>query len=817
MALQLGQGHDTFPTDMFKNYLKTAFRSLLRDKSSSILNVAGLTLGITCSLVLFLLVKHLAGYDNYHANRDRIYRVVTHSDSNNGKFYTSGVPTVLPDAFRADFHEAAEVTFLSYRSNSLIKVPQKNGEDRKFQEEAGVVFAQPGFFRIFDRPLLMGNADKGLDEPREAFISRSLARKYFGREDVAGELVKYDTIEYKITGVTEDYPDNTDFPFNLMLSYATIETQREASGWNSIWSDEQCYVLLKPGESAASIEARMPAFVEKYLGKENYRNQGFALQPLRELHFDDRYGNYNYRTAPRQMLVALGVIAAFLILTACINFINLSTAEAIKRSREVGIRKSLGSSRRQLVVQFLGETSMVTVFAMLLSLGITQLVLSVLNPFMELSLSLNFSEPFLWVFIGGITIIVSLLSGLYPSLIISGFRPAQALKNQISNRSSSGYALRRSLVVVQFVISQFFIMGTIILLSQMKYFQTQELGFRKDAVLILPIPERESSGGNDGSSKMRTLREEIARLAGVEDVSLSSTPPSSGAVNATGFYFEGEEESQRKDTQVKQVDGNYVPLYDLQLIAGSNLEDMDTARGFLVNEELVRISGLTDASEIVGKRIRMWGRTLPVTGVIRDFHTVSLREPIEPTVLMNDLSGYRTMSVRLNQAELKHTVDAIKTRWESTYPEHIFDYQFLDDHIREFYDGEQRMSVVLSVFTSIAIFIGCLGLFGLATFMANQKTKEIGVRKALGASVESIILLFSKEYVKLIFIGFLVASPAVWFLMNEWLQNFAYRISIGPVVFITGLTLTLTVAVLTVGYKSFRAAIVNPIKSLRYE
>ncbi|MEX2231667.1 MAG: FtsX-like permease family protein, partial [Cyclobacteriaceae bacterium] len=750
--------------------------------------------------------------------RDRIFRVVTESDGTNGKFYTPGVPLALPDAFRQDFPEAEEVTFASYRSDAVIKVPQKDGEIKKYQEERGVVFAQPNFFRIFDRPLLIGNSDKGLDEPNEAIISRSLAKKYFGREDAVGEIVSHDTIEYKITAVMEDYPVNTDFPFGLMLSFATIKKQKDAVGWNSIWSDEQCYILLKENETPAKIETRIPGFVDKYLGKENYRHRTFSLQPLRELHFDDRYSNFNYNTAPREMLIALSVIALFLIITACINFINLITAEAIKRSKEVGIRKSLGSSRRQLIAQFLGETTLVTLLAMLLSLGITQMALSFLNPFLELPLELNFSgDTLLWVFILGITIVVSLLSGLYPSLIISGFRPVLALKNQINNRSSSGYNLRRSLVVLQFVISQFFIMGTIILLSQMNYFSSQELGFRKEAVLLIFIPEVESPQTGDGTSKVRTLREQVGQLAGVESVSLSSTPPSSGSVSGTGFYFDGEAESDRKDTQVKQIDGNYISLYAIDLIAGANLEDNDTARGFLVNEELVRVSGLERPEEIIGKRIHMWGRNLPVVGVVRDFHTVSLRERIEPTVLMNNIEGYRTLSLKVNQAQLRQIIREVKTKWEYAYPEHIFDYEFLDEHIQEFYEGEQKMSIVLTVFTSMAIFIGCLGLFGLATFMANQKTKEIGVRKAMGASVESIVLLFSKEYLKLIFIGFLLASPAVWFLMNKWLETFAYKITIGPVVFVTGLALTLLIAILTVGYKSFKAAIVNPIKSLRYE
>jgi putative ABC transport system permease protein len=801
---------------MFRNYLKTALRNLLHEKTSTFINIAGLTLGITCSLVLFLLVKHLSSFDDFHTNRDRVYRVVTESDGNSGKFYTSGVPAVLPDAFREDFSEAEEVTFLSYRANSLITLPQRDGEAKKYQEEKGVVFAQPNFFKIFDRKIIIGSAEKGLDDPNEAVISSSLAKKYFGKEDAIGEIVKFDTMEYKVTAVMEDYPANTDFPFSLMLSYVSIKKAKDANGWNSIWSDEQCYIKLKEGEQPASIEKNLQAFANKHLGK-NFDHETFTLQPLKTLHFDDRYSTFSYSTATKEMLIALGVIAAFLIITACINFINLSTAEAIKRSKEVGIRKSLGSTRGQLIAQFLGETTIVTTISMMVSIGFTQLALSFINGFMELKLALNFgSDGLLWIFIVGITIAVSLLSGLYPSLVVSSYRPAVALKNQI-NRSSSGFNLRRSLVVLQFVISQFFVIGTIVLINQMDFYQKKELGFRKDAIMLIPIPENQKSGKADGSSAMRTLREEIARLGGVEAVSLNSAPPSSGSVSGTGFYFEGQDESQRVDTQVKQVDGNYLDLFDIKLIAGKNIADLDTATGFVVNEQLVKVAGFSSPQDIIGKKIHMWGKSLPVVGVVKNFHTVSLHEPIEPTIMLNRISNYDDMAVRINPAQFKTTLAQIKSKWESTYPEFIFDYQFMDEHIREFYDSESKMSVLLGMFTSMAIFIGCLGLFGLATFMANQKTKEIGVRKALGASVESIVLLFTKEYVKLIVIGFLIAAPLAWFVMNLWLDEFAYKISLGPLIFLTGFGITLSIAIITVGYKSLKAAIVNPVDSLRYE
>jgi len=803
---------------MFKNYLKTAIRNLLREKTSTTINVAGLTLGITCSLVLFLLVRHMSSFDNFHHDRDRIYRVVTESEGNGEKFYTPGVPTTLPDAFRNDFKEAEEIAFILYDQNVLIKVPQRNGDNKKFQEENGVAFTQPSFFKIFDRKIFAGHAIKGIDDPHEAIIGQSLAKKYFGTDEVLGEIITLDTNEFKIMAVMEDYPANTDFPFNLILSYSTIENEVEKSGWKSINSNNQCYIKLKEGEPVSAIEKRIPQFVDKYLGKENYSKETFVMQPLSEMHFDDRYNTFSNSSAPREMLVALSVVALFLIVTACINFINLSTAEAVKRSKEVGIRKSLGSSRMQLIGQFLGETTLITIAAMAVSISLAQLCIGYLNSFLEVKLALNFStDQFLWLFIIGVTVIVSLLSGLYPSFVISGYRPVLALKNQISNRSTSGFLLRRGLVVLQFVISQFLIIGTIVLIQQMDYFQKQDLGFRQDAIILLSVPRSGDLSQEANRNKARTLREEMSRIAGVESASLNASPPSSGHVSGTGFIFEGEDESERKDIQVKQVDGNYIDLFEIKLLAGKNIGDLDTVNGFLVNEALLRMAGYQNPQDIVGKKIRVWRKTFPIVGVVHDFNTMSLHEKIEPTVLMNRADGYNQLSVKISASKYEDVIKTIQSKWERAYPEEIFDYQFLDENIRDFYEGERKMSTLLSVFTTIAIFIGCLGLFGLATFMTNQKTKEVGVRKALGATVESIVFLFTKEYIKLILLGFVVAAPFAWIIMGSWLDKFEYKISMGPAIFVIGFSVTLLIALVTVGYKSFRAATVNPVDSLRYE
>jgi len=670
---------------MLKNYLTTALRNLWRSKGTTFINVSGLTLGVTTSLILFLLVRHESSFDTFHTKRDRIYRVASSSNGNQGRNYSAGIPAVLPEAFKLDFPEAEEVLVSSYRSGNLVSIPQAQGESKKYQEEKGVVYTQPSFFKIFDRKILAGDVEKGLDEPNEAVISEKLALKYFGKQDAIGEVLNVDNAEYKITAIIEDSPINTDLPFDLLLSYITIKKQKDEQGWNSTWSDDNCYFLLRKGSAISEIERRIPAFVEKYLGKENNNKANYEIQPLSSIHFDDRFGNYNYTTTSREMLMALSVIGIFLIVTACINFINLVTAEAIKRSKEVGIRKTLGSSRAQLIIQFLGESSLVTIVAVVLAIGFAQMGLSFLNPFLDMDISLNLlTDGAVWIFLGLTTFLVALLSGLYPSLVVSGFKPVFAIKNQTNNRQSSGYLLRKGLVVLQFFISQFLIIGTIVLISQMDYYKNKDLGFKKDAILTIPIPENERFGNRDGTSKMKTLREELSVISGVEMASLSSRPPSSGSVSSTDFQIEGREE--HFGTQVKLVDGNYLNIYGIELVAGANLLDLDTAQGFIVNEKLAATIGSKNPQELIGKVVRMWGKKLPVVGVVKNFHTMSLHEPIEATIMFNSIRNYATISLKVNPSNYQAVVKQVQKRWEAAYPEHIFSYKFLDEEIKEFYE-----------------------------------------------------------------------------------------------------------------------------------
>jgi putative ABC transport system permease protein len=799
---------------MLKNYFKTILRSLLRERSNTIINIAGLTLGITGSLVLFLVIKESTSFDNYHTHRDRIYRMISKSNNNTARNFTQAIPSAFPEAFKNEFPEVEETVFTSYRRESLISVHEANAAVKKYEEPKGTVFTEPSFFKIFDRKIIAGSAENGLDEPNEAIISRKWAAKYFGRIDVLGEIISYEHTDYKITAVMEDYPANTDLPFDLMLSYVTIKKSYDARGWHNLSDSDNCYFLLQDDQSIAQVEAKLPAFVKKYLGEgdQNPFSDTFVVQPLGNIHSDMRVGNYNTKM-PKEANYVFGGIALILILTACINFINLTTAEAIKRTREVGIRKVLGSTRSQLIFQFVSEAFIVTCIAGLISLACSQIFLGYINSILESDLRLNLgSDKIFWIFFCILTVGVTLLSGLYPAFVVSAFKPALALKSQLGQKANSGYTLRRGLVVMQFFISQFFIIGTIILTKQLNYFQKQDMGFHKDAIVVVPIPISVDSTDRNGT-KMRSLKNEMLRLPGVEKASLNFSPPSARSVKSSGFNIDGEEMS----TQVKEVDGDYIDLFGVDVLAGEKLPDADSVTRVVVNEKFVQQAGFKSNEEILGKEINLWGMSVPVTGVVKDFNTTSLERAIEPVLLVNNVREYHSLSIKLNTSDMQGTIEKIKDNWEAAYPEYIFKYEFMDEQIRSLYKGERRLSTLLNIFSAIAIIIGCLGLFGLVTFMANQKTKEIGVRKVLGASVESIVYLFSKEFIKLITIGFVLAAPIAGFVMHKVLQEFAYKITIGPSIFLTGIGITFLIAFATVGYRSIRAALANPTDSLRSE
>jgi putative ABC transport system permease protein len=792
---------------MLRNYFKSALANLRREKGTTAVNIAGLALGITCSLVLYLFISNANSFDRYHTNSNRIYRVVSQPMGNHGLQYTQAIPRALPDAFKEDFREVEAVAFTSYRRGSLVTVIHP-GQVKKYEEPKGVAFSEPSFFKIFDRAILIGSSETGLDDPNEAIISKRWALKYFGKEDATGELLSVEETEYKITAVMEDFPAITDLPFDLILSYATVKNTAATSDWGNYADTDNCYVLLKKDEKISSVQRQMPRFVKKFTGNEVGKST-FVLQPLADLHSDSRFANYNTKL-PKQAQTIFSVIAVFILITACVNFINMATAEAVKRTREVGIRKILGGGRTQLMFQFLLESLLVVAFAVMISFGGVQLFLSWLNPLMDLSLALSPSFQ-LVAFLGTLIVVVTLLSGAYPAWLMSTFRPSDALRNVSMTKSSGGFLLRRSLVVLQFFISQFFIIGTLVLAAQMDFMRNADIGFEKENIITVPIPK---AGETSAAEKMKTVRQEVLRLPGVASASLAYSPPSHKAVVGTSVSISGKDNAF--DTQVKSVDGEYLRLFDIRLLEGDDLKDADTISGVLVNEKFVEVAGLNPQS-VVGRDLIIWGKSFPIEGVVSNFNTQSLSAPIEPVVLLNNSNDYRTLSIKINNSDPQQAVFAIQKTWESIYPEYIFQYAFLDDQIAALYRGETRITNMLKVFAGIAILIGCLGLLGLITFIANQRTKEIGVRKLLGASVEGIVLLFTSELAKLLIIGFMIAAPIAGYLMNLLLQEFAYKIQLGPMIFLTALGATFLISFTTIMYRAVRAAAANPVESLKVE
>ena len=794
---------------MLKNYFTIAIRNLTRNLSYSAINVFGLALGITCSLVLFLMITFYTSFDNYHDNKDRIYRVVSQSFNNGREGFGAGVPVPLPGAVQSDISGIEHVLFISGSHDGLITI-EKNGSRKIFEQEDGFAFTDSTYFTFFNRRLLSGDYRTALQEPGQVLLSEKAANKFFGHDNPMGEFIRLNNkTDLKVTGVMEDYPGNTNFPFDILISYATIAKESREGEWGSTMSDNQCYVMLERGVLPEAIDRQFPAFIKKYQGDRASQELKRWLQPLAEINHDSRFGNYRYTTISWSSILAMGVVAAFLLITACINFINLSTAVAVKRSKEVGVRKVLGGQRLQLVGQYLAETGLVSLVSLLLSVGFAELVLIELNSFLGLDLHVDFYNGRLIFFLLLVWVLVSIVSGLYPALLLSGFSPALALKNKITNRAAGGYTLRRGLVVFQFLISQLLIVGTVILLSQMDFLNSKDLGFEKDAIVTLPIP------GNAPANNRRALKSELLRMNGVVNATLCFTPPSSGAVAMTGFTLEGVEGSHL--AQVKMADADYVGLFGIKLIAGNGLAGLDSANSCLVNEQLLKAVGIKKPEDMIGRVLSIWGMELPVAGVVKDFHTMSLTREIDPTVIFNSFQDYSSISVKLKAGPVKKTLQKIKKSWSALYPDFLFSYQFLDNEIREFYETEQQMSSLLVLFSCIAIVIGCLGLYGLVSFMANEKEKEIGIRKVFGASVGHILYIFSKEFIFLILVAFALAAPLASFIMSGWLENFAYRVPLSAGMFFVGLAITFIIALLTVGYRSVRASVANPIHALRNE
>lgn len=811
---------------MASYFFRTSFRSLRKNKSFSLINIAGLGVGIAASLLIFLVIHHEMNYDDYHQKKDRIYRVVTNKKNrSNGAIEErhGGIPAPLPLAMPNDFPAFEKAAAIASLGGAQVYVPGKDlANEKRFKENEGLFFVQPGIFDIFDYTWVAGNAT-GLEAPNTGVISQSLAETYFGSAEAAmGKTIEFWSFRIKvhIKGVFKDLPNNTDIPVKLGVSYATL--QEIASGmftdpgaWSGIDGNQQFFVLLPKGHTITSQEAQLPAFVKKFYQEDkNKLAMELRFQPLKDIHLNKDYGTYQGDALSIKELWSLGLIGAFLLLVACINFINLATAQSVLRAREIGVRKVLGSNRSQLIQQFLQETGMIALLALALGILLALATLPLLNDLMNKKLSQHLLyHPTVLLFMVTITLVVTLLAGLYPALIVSGFKPVAIFKNKLTTKAAGGISLRRGLVVFQFVIAQLLVIGTIVVVKQTQFFRNRSMGFDKAGIATIDLP-------SDSSLKVKypLLKQRMLSIPGVQAASLCWNTPVTYWANEKEFYFNNDPVKQSFKLTMQYADTGYYSTFGIKLAMGRLPFASDSVREVLVNETAVKQLGFASTGEIIGKTISFDGVVrYPVVGVVRDFNSRSLHVGMKPMAITTLYNTYANLAIRMNLESMNGTLAQVQKIFREVYPTYMYDVEFFDEKIARFYKTEATTSQLFKIFATLAIFISCLGLYGLVAFMAVQKTKEIGIRKVLGASVQSIVYLFSREFTVLIIIAFLIAAPVGYYFMNQWLGDFHYHISIGVGVFALAIASSVVIAWITVGYKAVRAALVNPVKSLKTE
>lgn len=800
-------------------YFKTAWRNLLRHKTYAAINIAGLAVALAACLVIFLVVQFETSYDSFHPNKENIYEVVTRDEDASGESYTVGLPFPSLKFLREDYPQVMFAELMSMNGTQVTATDATGSAiSKKFNEEVGMFYTEPELLKIFPVKWINGN-ENALNDPNSIVISKTIAEKYFGTvNDAFGKFVKFDNGSYviKVAGVFEDMPANSDFPFKVLASYKGFVAHNTngwpLEDWGANTSNHQIYAMVPKGFNTASFNTYLTGFEKKYNTANKDTKRTHMLQPLSSIHFDERFSNNGDHITSKTSLYTLAFIGLLIMLMACINFINISTALSVTRSREVGVRKVMGSSRAQLRWQVMAETAIVVATAAVSAILITWLALPYIKYITVVEASLSVLNSGSILFILTAAILVTVLSGLYPAFMLSRFKPVEAIKNKINSAKAGGISLRRALVVIQFTFSQMLVIATIVVISQMNFIKNADLGYNKEAILLV-------TGNNDSASlaKYASFKNELLARSDVKSVAMSFDAPSSENSWQTNFAFD-KMEDRDFSLNIKFGDKDYLKTYSLQMAAGSFYDNSDTARGYVVNETFVKKVGLKNPQEAVGKMLRLGGQQpKPVIGVVKDFKLQSLREEVPPIALFPNKRWMATAGIKLSSTNLGRSRDEIKTIWDKYFPEYVYSNAFLDENINAFYKQEDRLSLLYRVCAVLAVLISCLGLYGLISFMVVQKTKEVGIRKTLGAGVASIVYLFSKEFTLLITIAFIISAPVAWYFMNQWLQNFQYRIQIGVTVFIVAIFLSIAIAWITVGYKAIKAAMANPVKSLRTE
>lgn len=804
---------------MWKNYLKTAFRNLEKKKNYALINIMGLATGIAACLLLFITTQFETSFDNFHKKRASIYRVGTEFHNQDGVSFSGGIAFPVAAQLKIDFPQLEDVASIYKQGEGQIIIEdKKNGQQKKLQEN-NVYYAQPDFFKMFDFEFVNGSPDFSLKEPGNVVLTQKTAEKYFGDWRYApGKTIKLDNkYTYKVSGILKDIPANSDFPLSVVVSFSSLENtnlKRNLDDWVSTFSGVYTFVLAPADFSVSKFNSELRDFAKRHKPVD-YSKDAYITQPLTEMHYDSRFGNFNDHTFSHGIIKALALIGIFLIIIACVNFINLATAQAVNRSKEVGVRKALGSNKSQLTIQFLSETALLTVVAVLIATALAEATLPLLNRLLEAKMTIDFvKNSALTFFIIGVAVVVTLLSGIYPAIIMSGFNPVTALKSKITSKMVGGISLRRVLVVLQFVIAQALVIGMLIVVSQLNLFENTSLGFDRNAIINVGIPEDSVS-----RTKIDYLRNRLLINPDIKNISFSYTSPLADGNWQSDFNFNHAAKSTDFNANLKWADADYFKTYNISFVAGRPYYPSDTVKELVVNETLLKKLGINNPQDAIGKEISFWDGVIkaPIVGVVRDFNSLSLKKPMSPVILGTWKSVYQTVNIKIKPRAEKRILDYVQTEWNKVYPDYVYEYKFLDNTITNFYKQENQLALLYKIFAVIAIFISCLGLYGLVSFMATQRTKEVGIRKVLGASIGNIVYLFSREFALLIFLAFLIAAPISYYIMNKWQQDYAYKAEITVWIFLFAIIGSLIVAFITVGHRAVKAALANPVKSLRTE
>lgn len=806
---------------MLKNFLTIAWRSLMRNKLHSFINVTGLAIGVSACMVIYLIVDFELSFNKQHEGYEQIYRI--HSQFS-GVYagLNRGTPTAVAGKIKDEFKGVETLTSFQIFT-SKVEIPDKQLE-LKGQEK--VILAEPSFFEVF-KPYewVSGNPDV-LKEPFAVVLTESRANAYFGTTDpdkvIGKEIIYRDSLRTTVAGIVKDLPFNSDIDMADFISFATLEKSwlsknYPLNDWTSTNSSSQLFVKMDKNTTHQMLKDQLPILAREYKKHSTWADNDFNAQPFTDLHYNAETGIFDHSRSPAHLptLTILIVVAALLLIIGAINFINLETAQSVRRAKEVGVRKVLGSSRSALLTQFLAQSFIITVIAIALALPLTELALSSFSDFVPEGVHLSIGEVL--PFLAGIVVAIGLLAGLYPAFVLSSFLPAIALKNQAyANSSSSRSAyLRKALIVFQFSVAQLLIIGALAVGWQINYMLNKDVGFKKDAVVYFHAPWHEKK------SKLGVLKNELSQITEITDMALSDSPPSANGWSSSTVEYKPQSGDPIQATAFRKFgDPEYIRFYNLKMVAGRNLRETDSLREFIVNKVLASTLGFEKPEEAIGQTIKYGDHSYPIVGVVEDFHIQSLHNKIEPVIIANDVN-FGCFNIRLSTTngsdDLKAGLAKIEHAWNNVYPDIKFEHFFLDETLKNFYQSEQRTSKLVKTAMFMAIFISCLGLFGLASFTTTQRMKEISIRKVLGSSVSGIVVMLSKDFILLILIAFIIATPVAWIAVNRWLDGFAYHMDLNAWLFIITVVAGVLIAFITVGYQTLKAANSNPVNALRNE